>query len=90
MPIYEYVCRSCGCRFDRRFSSVNVAQEQVTCPGCDGEDVQWFLSAPAVPGSRRPSGPEIPEVRGPSNPPPFGRQELTKALANKGRLVYEL
>ena len=45
MPIYEYACSGCGCRFEklvRRFA------EEVSCPSCASEAVDKQLSVFAV------------------------------------------
>lgn len=43
MPLYEYVCRACGYRFERlrSFSEASVA---TACPRCGGEDARRLLS----------------------------------------------
>jgi putative FmdB family regulatory protein len=45
MPLYEYLCKKCGHRFERiqRFSDPMVKK----CPECGGK-VEQMLSAPAV------------------------------------------
>lgn len=45
MPLYEYLCKKCGHRFERiqRFSDPLVKK----CPECGGK-VEQVLSAPAV------------------------------------------
>jgi putative FmdB family regulatory protein len=42
MPIHEYTCRQCGHEFEEL---VRTAEQQVSCPKCDGRDVQKKLSA---------------------------------------------
>lgn len=44
MPIYEYVCRSCGHPFEELVQS----DTKVACPTCKHEDVERTLSAFAV------------------------------------------
>jgi putative FmdB family regulatory protein len=46
MPIYEYLCRSCG----RRFEELVLGNERPDCPGCSGRDLQKLWSAFAVGG----------------------------------------
>ena len=43
MPLYEYLCKSCGLRFERRqqFSEPPVK----TCPECEGEVVRLIQPA---------------------------------------------
>ena len=45
MPLYEYLCKKCGNRFEKiqRFSDPEIKE----CPQCSGE-VERLLSAPAV------------------------------------------
>lgn len=45
MPLYEYLCSSCGHRFERiqKFSDPPVAE----CPSCGGK-VDKLLSSPAI------------------------------------------
>ena len=45
MPLYDYLCKKCGHRFERiqKFSDPEVKE----CPQCGGE-VERLLSAPAV------------------------------------------
>jgi putative FmdB family regulatory protein len=41
MPLYEYVCASCSGKFERYVRSWS---EEVTCPRCQGGDVEKQLS----------------------------------------------
>ena len=45
MPLYDYLCKKCGHRFERiqKFSDPEIKE----CPQCGGE-VERLLSAPAV------------------------------------------
>jgi putative FmdB family regulatory protein len=45
MPLYEYLCKKCGHRFERiqKFSDPHIKK----CPECGGR-VEQLLSAPAV------------------------------------------
>ena len=45
MPLYEYLCKKCGHRFEKiqKFSDPEIKE----CPQCSGE-VERLLSAPAV------------------------------------------
>jgi putative FmdB family regulatory protein len=49
MPLYEYECHSCGCKFEYfvRPPAI-VEQETVTCVSCSGHDVQRLVSGFAV------------------------------------------
>ena len=42
MPIYEYVCESCGGEFEKL---VRVGASPPPCPECDGEEVRKLVSA---------------------------------------------
>ncbi len=48
MPLYEYVCNDCQERFERYVRSWG---EPVTCPACQGADVEKQLSTFAFSGS---------------------------------------
>jgi putative FmdB family regulatory protein len=41
MPIYEYRCRTCDKEFE---TLVFRADEKVSCPGCNGEEVERMMS----------------------------------------------
>jgi len=41
MPLYEYVCASCSGRFER---FVRSWSEAVTCPACQGTEVEKQVS----------------------------------------------
>ena len=46
MPLYEYLCNSCGHRFEK---IVKFSDEPLrVCPKCGKETVEQLLSAPAV------------------------------------------
>jgi putative FmdB family regulatory protein len=40
MPLYEYECRGCGCRFETLVRGSVVA----ACPACQGTDLERILS----------------------------------------------
>jgi putative FmdB family regulatory protein len=46
MPLYEYQCDACGCRFERiqKFSDPPVTD----CPNCGQPQVHKLLSSPAI------------------------------------------
>ncbi len=46
MPIYEYVCKNCGNKFELiRFAS--DSDSGIECPGCGEEKAEKVLSSPA-------------------------------------------
>lgn len=47
MPLYEYLCKQCGHRFERIVGSYKDADGVSECPVCGGQ-VERLLSAPAV------------------------------------------
>jgi putative FmdB family regulatory protein len=48
MPLYEYVCASCTRKFERY---VRAWGDAVTCPACEGSDVEKQLSTFALAGA---------------------------------------
>jgi putative FmdB family regulatory protein len=48
MPLYEYVCRDCGRKFE---TYVRAWGEAVVCPNCRSTSVEKQLSAFALAGS---------------------------------------
>jgi putative FmdB family regulatory protein len=48
MPLYEYVCASCGSRFEQY---VRAWGAEVACPACQGRDVEKQLSTFAFTGT---------------------------------------
>jgi putative FmdB family regulatory protein len=61
MPIYEYRCNHCDCRFEHL--ALRVEEAPPPCPTCCGEDVEKLMSAGAI----RPHG--IPTGSGGFAPP---------------------
>ncbi len=61
MPIYEYQCNQCRCRFETLVLPGD--RELPACPACCGQDVRKLISA----GSARPHG--IPSGGGGFKPP---------------------
>ena len=57
MPIYEYVCNSCGEEFEAIVSPTDLAS--VSCESCQSGDVKKVMSASAIKvgGSAAPLGP---------------------------------
>ncbi|MGQ9675135.1 MAG: FmdB family zinc ribbon protein [Chloroflexota bacterium] len=50
MPIYEYRCQRCGCKFEKLVrGTVNVVE--VKCPDCGQTDVERLVSVFGVGGS---------------------------------------
>ncbi|HEX9901229.1 MAG TPA: zinc ribbon domain-containing protein [Acidobacteriota bacterium] len=48
MPLYEFVCRQCRCRFE---ALVRLGGEKsVACPSCQGSDIQKLLSSFGIGG----------------------------------------
>lgn len=47
MPIYEYVCSSCNCRFELR-RPFSEATEDASCPECDAPARKLFSSFAAL------------------------------------------
>jgi putative FmdB family regulatory protein len=56
MPIYEYVCRSCGENFDHLWMSISVAEkaaqrgDSLPCPVCQSTETGRIVSQVAVLG----------------------------------------
>jgi len=57
MPIYEYVCNSCGNEFEAIVSSTDATP--VSCESCQSDDVKKVMSASSIKvgGSAAPLGP---------------------------------
>lgn len=49
MPIFEYVCSSCGNRFEKL--QKQEAADQPACPACGSASVEKALSSFASPGA---------------------------------------
>jgi putative FmdB family regulatory protein len=43
MPIFEYVCQSCGCKFEKLVLS-SRRKTSLQCPQCGGQEVKKALS----------------------------------------------
>lgn len=52
MPIYEYICTTCGHHFDHYWRSLQAASESQAppCPACAGTETQRVMSQVAVLG----------------------------------------
>ncbi len=86
MPIYEYRCETCGAEFERLFLSLKQIPAEITCPTCQGTEVQRLLSAPAIHKAGEGGTAVEVEDTSPTKPPVFGRKELNQALENKKKL----
>lgn len=47
MPMYEFICRECGHRFEELFFSLNDSLAPLTCPECGSRNVKKLMSAAA-------------------------------------------
>ena len=52
MPIYEYICTTCGHHFDHYWRSIRAAEEGQAppCPACAGLETQRVMSQVALLG----------------------------------------
>lgn len=48
MPLYDYVCVSCGARWEEQRSMADRDASTI-CPVCEGDGRRAFISAPTVP-----------------------------------------
>lgn len=57
MPIYEFICNSCGNEFEAIVSSTDTTS--VSCNSCKSDDVKKVMSASSIKmgGSTAPIGP---------------------------------
>jgi putative FmdB family regulatory protein len=54
MPIYEFSCGSCSCRFEELVGShVGLEEGEVVCPECGSADLQRLLSTSYAPVPRQ-------------------------------------
>jgi putative FmdB family regulatory protein len=54
VPIYEFVCESCGCRFEELVGAhVGVDATDVVCPECGSAEVDRLLSTSYAPLHRQ-------------------------------------
>jgi putative FmdB family regulatory protein len=58
MPIYEFICGTCGTTFEI-FSSLADREEKSTCPECGGRDVKPVFSSVSLGGSRSSVNPGV-------------------------------
>ena len=50
MPIYEFICRECGHRFEELVLSASASLEHIVCPSCGAEKPEKLISAVAFTG----------------------------------------
>lgn len=50
MPIYDYLCNTCGTHYDV-FHKVREQREDISCPTCHSNDFCKLMSIPAAVGS---------------------------------------
>jgi putative FmdB family regulatory protein len=55
MPIFEFECQKCGCRFDELLADDTSGPP---CPDCGSERVRRLFSTVSPPG-RQPRGPQV-------------------------------
>jgi putative FmdB family regulatory protein len=54
VPIYEFDCKSCGCRFEELVGShVGVEASDVICPECGSNETERLLSTSYAPLHRQ-------------------------------------
>jgi len=53
MPIFEYVCKGCG----NKFEAIVMGEKQAECPSCKGTELQQQLSTFAAHGTDKSSAP---------------------------------
>ncbi|UCH87328.1 MAG: zinc ribbon domain-containing protein [Dehalococcoidia bacterium] len=59
MPIYEYVCASCGHRFEKLVRNTSLGQARIPCPHCHAPSAERIVSSFAVgDGASSPFPPE--------------------------------
>jgi putative FmdB family regulatory protein len=66
MPIYEYVCSSCGYRFEKLVRSIGAGEPKTRCPRCHKDNAQRAVSSFAVGGGALPDLPVKPAPAGSS------------------------
>jgi putative FmdB family regulatory protein len=54
MPIYEYECKDCSCRFETLVFSGD--ETGVACPSCCGTSIKKLISAGSIRAQGIPSG----------------------------------
>lgn len=48
MPAYDYACRKCGHRFERRFKLSAPLPKRVACPSCKSVRTHRLIAAPRL------------------------------------------
>ncbi len=51
MPVYEYICKSCGKKFDALVRSYSTPDRDVKCKYCNDNNAERLLSMKASLGS---------------------------------------
>ena len=51
MPLYEYQCDACGCRYEELVSASSPSSDAPACPSCLSREVTRILSAVCGRGS---------------------------------------
>ncbi len=62
MPIYEYLCESCGNKFEKLVRRTDDVLES-GCPSCGQKHLKQEYSTFAAPGASEPSRPSPAEMR---------------------------
>ena len=44
MPVYGFVCKDCGNKFEELFLKMSDRDSDVECPSCKGENVEKVMS----------------------------------------------
>lgn len=53
MPIYEFLCHSCGKEFTEVLTLTEYENKQVVCPQCGSKEVEQAVAACSVVTSRK-------------------------------------
>jgi putative FmdB family regulatory protein len=82
MPIYEYECEKCGCRFDELIA---VDAPVPPCPECGAEQARRLISSFGPPG-RQPRGASVRSDESRRGEREAGHQErLARDLAKRAK-----
>jgi putative FmdB family regulatory protein len=68
MPLYEYVCKQCG----HRFESLIIGSRQPVCPSCSGCDLEQVFSSFSTSSGSKGNGTHSIPARGGCGPGPGG------------------
>ncbi len=61
MPIFEYICKDCG----KKFEAIVMGSKQAECPACHGKKLEQQLSVFAVAGGESKSAASFGSARSP-------------------------